>query len=635
MPGSYTIQVQRNNDFGFTRLRPAEKDGSFIAVLEGDWGRSEPIAIAMGESITGVNAGMLPSATVSGSFFHDANNNGLWDADETGMMAAKVRLLSEDGEINLVRTPDENGAYFFDGVMPGKYTLTYLLPEHTEMARTEKGGNTVKHQGLETTTASFKIAMGDNHKMPLAGAVTLGSFEGFVFDDLNANGVMDAGEAPLPGAVVMLGSAKAESAADGSFAIAGLAPAEYNLSIQLPDGYIFSHNLTTDALILNTVQEQTLYCPWSALINRSVKPIGAVKPASVSGVIWMDENKDGQQASGEWILEGLTLTLTDESNGQPVASTVSGKDGFTFENVRPGRYTVSFPLPEQSTPADAPATFALNGSMMEQRNVQVAEGAAVSGLSAGLVSRTSIAGTVWLDENGQRTAVPGVRVTLMHNGQIVQTAETSEAGTYRFDGLWPGEYMIKAVIPQGMIFVRPGDPTYAEGASIIGNAQTGESAAIHLEMAKHQLTSDILCIKPAKVGDLVWLDENANGLLDGSETRLCGVKLRLVQNGQTVYETVSGESGYYLFPDVYPGEYVLEASAWAEVEPTKPVPELRIISSCLTMGDGLNASSEAFRVESGVNGFDNDIGYVLKDGCQLPDGAAAGDGNRDWTLTHR
>ena len=43
------------------------------------------------------------------------------------MLGAQVRLVSEDGEIDLTQTPAEDGSYFFDGVMPGRYTLHYQM----------------------------------------------------------------------------------------------------------------------------------------------------------------------------------------------------------------------------------------------------------------------------------------------------------------------------------------------------------------------------------------------------------------------------------------------------------------------------------------------------------------------------
>lgn len=638
MPGTYIVQVQRKANYGFTRLRPNEKEGSLVTALKGKFGVTDPITVAMGEEISGVNAGMLPSSTVSGSFFHDVNDNGLWDKDELGMMGAEVRLLSEDGEIDLYQTPAEDGSYFFDGVMPGKYTLSYLLPEHTEMSRTMADGNTVAHDGLITVTKPFTIEMGKEYEMPLAGAVTLGSFVGGVFNDTNANGLRDGSEAMLGGAVLTAVSASgdeitAEADASGAFALAGLRPDEYNLTITLPDGYIFSHDLDADQLVLDAASEQTLACPWQVLINRSEKAIGAVKPATIGGVIWMDENKDGVRAENEWIMENVSLTLIDEATGLKAAETVSGEGGFAFENVRPGTYTAQFTLPEQSTPADdASSTFRFNGSAMVHSGITVAEDETVSSLSTGLVSTTSIGGTAWLDENGQRSPVSGVTVTLWQGGAYVADTVTDENGQYRFDGLWPDQYALSAGVPGGIIFVRPGDPNYEAGASIIANTEYGMSDGFQLSMAQHQMEKDILYIKSAKVGDVAWLDENANGLQDGSEHFMPGVTVRLLQNGTAVYEAVTDEYGYYLFDDVYPGEYILEASAYAELSPTAPVDALRIISSCLVSGDGLTAHSDPFRVESGERNLNFDLGYVLKDGESIPEAILVEGEGRDWTI---
>ena len=641
MPGSYIVQVQRKANYGFTRLRPAEKDGSHITMLKGKYGVTDPITVTMGEAVSGINAGMLPSSTVSGFFFHDANDNGLWDKEETGMMGAQVRLLREDGETDLSHTPAADGSLFFDGVMPGKYTVSYLLPEHTEMAKTASGGNTVAHDGLITSTRPFSIEMGKKYDMPLAGAVTLGSFAGGVFNDANANGLRDGNETMLGGAVLTAVSASgdqitAEADASGAFILDGLRPDAYTLTITLPEGYIFSHNLDADDLELPAQNRHTLDVSWQTLVNRSEKAIGAVVPASIGGVIWMDENKDGERSGDEWIMADLPLELIDETTGLAVAQTVSGKEGFRFENVRPGTYTVRFDLPEQATPADdASSTFRQNGGAMEQRGVTVSQGEKRSDLSTGLVSTTSIGGTAWLDENGRRSPVAGVRVTLWRGSAYVAETVTDENGSYRFDGLWPDSYSLSASVPAGLIFVRPNDPNYQSGASVIASTDSGMSEPFALLMAQHQLDREILYIKSAKVGDIAWLDENRNGLLDGGERFIPGVTVRLLQDGQTIYETTTDAYGYYLFDEVYPGEYVLEASAYAQLAPTTPVENLRIISSCLTGGDGLNARSEGFRVDSGERNLNFDLGYVLLDGQSIPEAILAGAPGKDWSIHNR
>lgn len=643
MPGVYTVEVQRNAGYGFTRLRPAEDGGSHVTALVGEMGVTAEMDIAMGEALTGVNAGMLPASTVSGVFFHDVNDNGLRDENEIGMLGAEVRLVSEDGEIDLTQTPAEDGTYFFDGVMPGRYTLHYLLGEHREMAKVVEGGNTVAHDGPDTVYGPFEVVMGEALTLPVAGAVTLGNFSGAVFEDLNANGQWDEGEKALAGAAVTLTpdrtgieAAQAVTGADGAFDLEGLRPAGYTLTVALPEGYIFSCPL--EGLAFGTLGEQSLVCAWQTLTDRTDKAIGAVKPGSISGVIWLDENEDGTRGEGELLMSGVSLELVDERGGTVVKRTASTDQGFRFDNVRPGTYTVRLTLPDQSSPAaDSASTFVANGLRMTQTGVTVEAGEDVDGLTTGLVSATSVAGRLYLDENGARTPLAGVTVSLYKGGELspLMTVLTDDSGRYRFDGLWPADYYLEAGLPSGTIFVRPDDPNYESGASAVtaSGEGAGTSELFYLHMAQHRLDMDVIYIKPARVGDLAWLDENGNGLVDEGEPGIPGITVQLLQDGEAVYETVTDAYGYYLFTDVYPGAYTLVAKAYPELTPTRQVESLRIISSCLVGGDGNEAHSDPFEVESGSLNVNYDLGYLLREGESLPSAITAPP-TRDWTLSN-
>lgn len=643
IPGVYTVEVQRKAGYGFTRLRPAEDGGSHVTALVGEMGVTAEMDIAMGEALTGVNAGMLPASTVSGVFFHDVNDNGLRDENEIGMLGAEVRLVSEDGEIDLTQTPAEDGTYFFDGVMPGRYTLHYLLGEHCEMAKVAEGGNTVAHDGPDTVYGPFEVVMGEALALPVAGAVTLGNFSGAVFEDLNANGQWDEGEKALAGAAVTLTpdrtgieAAQAVTGADGAFDLEGLRPVGYTLTVALPEGYIFSCPL--EGLAFGTLGEQSLVCAWQTLTDRTDKAIGAVKPGSISGVIWLDENEDGTRGEGELLMSGVSLELVDERGGTVVKRTASTDQGFRFDNVRPGTYTVRLTLPDQSSPAaDSASTFVANGLRMTQTGVTVEAGEDVDGLTTGLISATSVAGRLYLDENGARTPLAGVTVSLYKGGELspLMTVLTDDSGRYRFDGLWPADYYLEAGLPSGTIFVRPDDPNYESGASAVtaSGEGAGTSELFYLHMAQHRLDMDVIYIKPARVGDLAWLDENGNGLVDEGEPGIPGITVQLLQDGEAVYETVTDAYGYYLFTDVYPGAYTLVAKAYPELTPTRQVESLRIISSCLVGGDGNEAHSDPFEVESGSLNVNFDLGYLLREGESLPSAITAPP-TRDWTLSN-
>lgn len=637
MPGNYIVRFQRKNGYAFTRYRPDEQGGNDVASLAKDgYGETASIAVAMGQTVEQVNAGMLPSSTLIGIFFDDLNDNGLQDEGETGYTDGSVRLLSEDGEIDLTEPVAEDGTYFFDGVMPGEYTVTYLLPENATMANVAEGGNTLEAQGRQNVLTGFTVESGKAYEAPLVGAVTLGTFEGYAYHDQNGNNVRDDGEETLAGVTVVctpksgtLTATQAVTGDDGVFSLTNLRPGEYSLSITLPNGYIFSGNLTQSGLTLDAASSDSLSCPWTALTNRAQNAVGAVHPATVSASVWLDENRDGANTENERLLSGLAYELYDEQMGRTVKTARSGDDGYvTFENVRPATYTVRFVLPEQAQPADAEGDFVRKGDVMMHTGVVVTEGSTIEGITGGLVSYTSIGGTVILEENGARTVQPGVEVSLYQGDDTkpVNTVATDDTGTYRFDGLWPDTYHITVTEPDGTIFVQPDDPNYDTGASVVTRSAdgVGESDAFELEMAQHLLSMNVILIKPARVGDQVWLDSNRNGLVDAEEPTINGVTVQLVQNGETIYTTVSNEWGYYEFANVYPGTYTLVAQAYPALTITKSIPALRMISSCLTSGDGTSAQSDPFSVESGTKNFDFDLGYILPDGAAMPEEIVTG-----------
>lgn len=108
--------------------------------------------------------------------------------------------------------------------------------------------------------------------------------------------------------------------------------------------------------------------------------IGAVKPASVSGDLWLDENKDGIRQTDEQRLSGVTLELVNPATGGRVAAAASTEDGFRFDNVRPGTYLLRFELPAQAeTAGESDASFRQNGSRMEMANLTVKEGEEITG----------------------------------------------------------------------------------------------------------------------------------------------------------------------------------------------------------------------------------------------------------------
>jgi len=81
-----------------------------------------------------------------------------------------------------------------------------------------------------------------------------------------------------------------------------------------------------------------------------------------------------------------------------------------------------------------------------------------------------------------------------------------------------------------------------------------------------------------KLGDLVWLDTNANGIQDEGEPGIGGVMLKLFdKSGNYLEYTTTDENGYYLFRLAYSGCYIVSIDAsslsgvLADLSPSPPL----------------------------------------------------------------
>ncbi|MDB5323183.1 MAG: hypothetical protein JWN40_4814, partial [Phycisphaerales bacterium] len=203
-------------------------------------------------------------------------------------------------------------------------------------------GTTVFFEGDQL----WLTAIGDDDQGTDAGALyafhigPAGYLTGTVFDDRNADGVRNAGEAPLIGRTVFLdangngvqdaGEASSVSDAAGLYHFDGLLPGSYVLRL-LPV------NETSQTLpILGDAWRVTLQ-PGQTFVGN----FGVVAAATVvSGVTWNDRNDDGIRDAVEAVVGGRTIYWDVNENavldpGEP--SSVSGSDGtYSIRNVLPG-----------------------------------------------------------------------------------------------------------------------------------------------------------------------------------------------------------------------------------------------------------------------------------------------------------
>ena len=308
--------------------------------------------------------------------------------------------------------------------------------------------------------------------VPLTAGYTIA---GKLYNDADASFSASESEAPYAGVTVALlkkdgtpvldkdgNPVTAVTDAQGKYSFIGLPLGEYRVSVVDPTSGPLAGTKPTEAYTgrYKTTADVTIAEATGSVIDVN---FGFVKPASVGDYTWMDVNRDGIQDADEPALPGVTVTLTYEdgsavtdASGNVVTAKTSDANGkYSFENLLPGGYKVSFQAPAgyEATTSDAGTDRALD-SNGATASVTLAQGQTDDTIDFGAVGTGVIGDQLFLDVNqdggnapdaGDKV-LPGVKVTLTWTGPggITRTYETTTDadGTYKFENLLPGDYKV-------------------------------------------------------------------------------------------------------------------------------------------------------------------------------------------------
>ncbi|MGN1019264.1 MAG: SdrD B-like domain-containing protein [Aristaeellaceae bacterium] len=638
-PGTYTIAMNAKKGYAFTKLG----EGNIMVNQGGGAGVSTAFEVAIGQSVTGMDVGMILPGTVQGTVFADENDNGLMDEGETGLAGTEVRLMDENGEW-FCQTVGEDGSFCFDAVMPGRYYLRYNLPERGAFARTDKDGNTITGENGLGAGEWFDFKVGSTVNAPLCGGLILGQVDGTAFADHDGSGLMDAGEATLSGVTLTLTPSRSDlepvtvtTGSDGAFLLADLHPDTYTLTVSMPEGLVTSRVTGTTLPVSAGSAGQSVTLTVTMGDTWSGQLLGGAAPASLAGSLWLDVNNNGLWDDGDATPAGEQVEIIDQLTGEVFAvMTTDSQGSFGTDSLIPGSYALRFALDENTiAPLSGDSDFTREGDALMLRNVQLAEGASTQGLKLGIVRYTNLGGQVWVDQGGEIVPLSGAEVILSDSqGNRLNAMTTAEDGTYRFGQLLPGVYAIGVSLPEGQVVVEPDDERLTSGGQVSimteCSGRSGMSGAIEVRMGEDQLDLDIGSVLPGRLGDLAWLDENGNGLLDSGEGGIPGVQVELLRGDTVVAQTVTDQYGFYVFDELYPATYTLRVTAPAQVKPTTLRTDFPGIVSVLEEADGDTFISLEVSVASNRSNYNADLGFVLRVSGEYPAGYGQG-ATQDWT----
>ena len=283
--------------------------------------------------------------------------------------------------------------------------------------------------------------------------------------------------------------------------------------------------------------------------------------------VWEDSNYNGIQDSNENGIENVKVELFDEDKNL-LDTTLTDKNGnYYFYSLHQSDYYVKFtkPIDYYSTKSNidqdnSDSDADLSTGFTELITLDKYE--KDSTIDAGFYRLASIGDTVWVDENGNgiqesdEVGLSNVVVKLLDcNDNEINTTITDQNGKYIFEDLNPGDYKIQFILPSGYKFTTS---KYGTDINVDSDADelTGKTDCESLKSGENNLTFDAGVYIPASLGDIVWLDKNANGIQDQGEPGISGVSVILNDCAGSPLDTVETDAnGKYLFDNLIPGDY--------------------------------------------------------------------------------
>lgn len=599
---------------------------------------------ALGQDNHTYDAGFFrKSYAIGDRVWLDTNKNGVQDAGETGLAGVTVTLLTAGGVPVAgvaAQTTTSTGLYLFDGLPAGSYRVSFSLP--AGYYRTVVGGS----GSTAATDSDASTSTGTTGVIVLSDATVVSTYAGqTVTASQGIDPNWDAGYVTYSPAIHVVKADAAGNDANTTGTAVDLQPTGGST------GLVFTiHNTGDEALTNVTVTDAqavgstgtvsgivctlpggsgTMTLPWAGpfqpdasfictanldgvtagsthLDTVTVDGVGVIsgtgvhahdpynataRSYAIGDRVWLDEDGDGIQDSGEPSLAGVTVTLLDAA-GAPVAGvpsqTTTANGLYLFDNLDAGTYHVRFDLPvnysfttASALDAGSPAPSKDSDAVVDSSDPQRGQtGPIVLGSGSVLVSSAaypaqtfsasegidptwdagvipgavSVGDFVWIDSNRDglqdvgEPGIPGVVLKVTGPGgapvtnvfgDVVGPVTTNASGAYEFTHLPPlsgsEKYTVTIDTAASAVALTGYTPTL-EGAG--GGAGANDSSTLSADSVSdlthdgaRDATLDFGYVgRTYALGDVIWVDHNKDGVQDSGEPPLSGVTVTLLDS---------------------------------------------------------------------------------------------------------
>ncbi|MBS4029052.1 MAG: hypothetical protein KGZ58_10510, partial [Ignavibacteriales bacterium] len=383
---------------------------------------SYEISLNEGQHSVGNTFGMYGYGKISGRKIHDKNANGNFDTGEPTLSNWKFYLEKESVVVDSSVT-DSSGLYSFSHLNAGTYIVTEEMNDNWIQSFPMSGNYSV--QVLSRTNAVNKNF----------GNFRFGSVSGQVFHDIDGDSVKDESEPSLMNWKIRISfGTRTDSLltdADGNYFLGGLAPGQLTISAEISSGWIAIY--PPSGVYVITI---------SSGDSITGKNFANAQPGKITGSIFNDVNENGERDSGDIGMGQWVIRLS----GRMIRTAITNSNGiYEIANLPPGNYSIREDVQSgwlQTFPS-SPWTYA----------IALLSSGIDSGVDFGNFKYGKIFGKKFHDINGNgiqdmnESSLPNWRIRL--NGARTDSALTANDGSYSFESLRFGEYVVSEQMQNG------------------------------------------------------------------------------------------------------------------------------------------------------------------------------------------
>lgn len=682
-----TVTTDDQGNYSFTEVAPGEYTIRVVAPEGYDQtsdpvrGTAEPglevtVTVEEGETTTAQDFGFVETpetpvepepqpGSVTGTVWNDNDEDQSIGNGEGGIADVTVELVDSEGNVVATTTTNSRGDYSFEDVEAGEYTVRVNTDDSAEQlegknATTVTSRDITVEEGKPSADHNFGyVAPAEDPVIPADPETRRGVVTGTVFRDADESKTLDEGETGISGVTVELVDSNGEVVASkettivGSYVFENVEPGEYTVRVVNDSDPLDGLKRTTAESLTVTVVEDGLsdnndfgFFGQPAVEPEDPEPTPV--PGRVSGITWVDRNKDGRVEAEEIRLAGVTVVIYDgngnrakDLDGKIVEPQVTDAEGkYSFDNLAPGEYVVKVENAPQDymLVSDWNMTDGVSGTAVVRATTDSEEATSYDfGFATEdeeiLIPAAVAAGRIFEDldrdavHQEPEAGIAGIVVTLTNKDSgETWTDTTDEFGSYSFDSLAPGNYEVSFEFPDG----------FAEQTGNPDGVVSAQSLTYEFVLDANDVRDDLdfgfvkpdpvipvdpvdpvdpedpvdpvdpedpIVVPSGKISGTVVIDEDGNGKVNEGDTPLEGYTVILYgENGEPIHAVKTDADGHYEFTGLPAGNYTLSVVDPTGYEQTFNPPEVVLPENGSVANRNFGYVMEEFADEKGSVG---------------------------------